>query len=190
MRLVGVLVLLAALLGSTGCWNFRESTTVRTAVEQALLSQAAEKTIRGFDFGDLRGKSFAIDTTDFKASDFDTIDAKYILGTLKQKLLEDGLREAKADEADLLICPRVANAAIDDSAFSLGMPDLPLVIPNMGAIRIPSLSLFRWNTQKGRNRMAVYAVDLDTGLLAMATETVSTETTYRRIGILTFIVFR
>jgi len=184
MRLVGIVVLAAALLGSTGCWNFRESTTPRTAVEQALLSQAAERTISQFDFGELRGKSFAIDASDFEASD-----APYVLGSLKQQLLESGLKEAAAEEADLLVYPRVANAAIDDSSFSLGLPDLPLVIPNVGAVRIPNASLFRWSTQKGRNRMAVYAVDAKTGQLALGSETVSTETTYRRIGILTVFLF-
>ena len=185
MRVVGLLVLAAALLGSAGCSKLRESTTPRTAVEQALLSQAAEATIGQFDFGELRGKSFAMD-----ASDFEAIDSKYILGTLKQRLLESGLKEAKAEEADVIVYPRVANAGIDDSSFLLGVPELPIPVPGVGIVKMPEASLLAWKTQRGRNRMAVFAADARTGQLALATETVSSETHYRWITALFVLSFK
>ncbi|NQU45335.1 hypothetical protein HQ520_18800 [bacterium] len=186
MQKAFALVLLFAVLGLCGCLSKRTTTTERTAVEQALLSQAAEQTLAGFNFEALAGKSFYL-----VEDDVDGYDTEYILTSLKHRLLQFDLVEAAQEpDADVLLYPRLANAAIDDSDASLGIPELPLIIPGAGGLTIPELSLYKKETQRGRNRMGVYGVDRETGTLVFETPLVSKETYYKRWVLLFIFSFR
>jgi len=61
----GALVLAAAAL-IAGCSSSRQSTTPRTAIEQALISQSAEFAMAKFADPNLEGKTFSFDTRSLK----------------------------------------------------------------------------------------------------------------------------
>ena len=184
MKKVGLLLGLG--LAATACSTHSVTTTARTATEQALLSQAAEATVAELEVGDLRGKSFFV-----KPDHFEAFDGKYVLALLHRKLLAAGMLAAdKEEEAQVLVYPAVANAAIDERAFMIGIPELPLAIPGVGALPLPELALFKREIQRGRNRMHVFGKHAESDALAFESPIVSKEKYFSRWKILFVISFR
>jgi hypothetical protein len=127
-RTLAILVCLA--LPALGCFSSRVTTTARTAVEQALLSQSAESTLAALEIpAELKGKSYFLVEDQFEATD-----GKWVIAQVHQKLLAAGLKAGGKKTADLFVYPSVANAAIDDSGLFLGIPEIPVPIPNVGTI--------------------------------------------------------
>lgn len=169
-----------------GCSTTRSTTTARTAIEQALLSQTAKRVVDEMDFSTLAGKSFVM-----KEDKFDATDGKYVLAALQEQLLESKLKvAAKDDDADVLIYPRVAAAAIDDTTSFVGVPSLPLIIPGAGGVTIPELALYKLQRQYGRNRMGVHGQYTKTGELAVSVPEIAKQSYYSRWTILFLISFR
>jgi hypothetical protein len=204
------------MLAATGCMTSHITTTDRTAVEQALLSQAAEDTVDAFDFGGLEGKTYVVKTDQFKA-----VDGEYILNLLERKMLMAGMRRmpepvgqkgAKGDSGkgggeseetepadgpppapagpDLIVEPAVAHAAIDGTDFLIGVPSLPLALPGVGAVELPKIALFHFQSQIGRNRMSAMVRDARTGALVKAQPTLTGNRYYHRWTLLLFVNFR
>jgi hypothetical protein len=153
---------IAALALGVGCAPTRITTTSRTAIEQALLSEAARRSLAEQNFERLAGSSYTID-----AAGFEGVDSKFALSYLNQELLEGGLRQAaKPEEADLIVYPRTAYAGIDDTTFAIGVPELPIPLPGVGTISTPELSIFKTIRQAGRSRIEAHAVRTSDGSLA------------------------
>jgi hypothetical protein len=173
-----LLPLIAAVV-VTGC-SMRQTTTDRTAVEQALLSVAATRTLEKMDFSSLTGKTFFI-----KEDKFEAVDGKFVSGELRAHLLKQGLIAAeKEEDTDLLVWPRVASHGIDDSKFLIGLPPIPIPVPTVGVIETPEIAIFKLDRQRGRNRMGVHIEESETGKLALATNQVSAQSRYDRWVIL------
>jgi hypothetical protein len=154
-------------------------------VEQALLSQSAESSVAEFEIpAELRGKSYFLVEDQFEA-----MDGRYVIAQVHQKLLAAGLKAGGKKTADVYVYPSVGNAAIDDSSLFLGVPALPIPIPNVGSLTLPELALFKLQRQLGRNRMSAYGHH-STGELAFRTATVSSQKYYTRWTILFFVAFR
>lgn len=186
MRLTTLTVLALAGALMTGCVTSRHTTTARTAVEQALLTQSAEAVLGNLDFTELEGQSYFI-----KAEEVEAYEKAYLLTSLNERLLSAGMVAADAEEeADILIHPRVANAAIDDASSFLGVPELPIAIPGVGAISIPELVLYSHQKQRGRTRMGVYGEFAENDRLAFSTEMVARQRYYTRWTLLFLITFR
>lgn len=178
-----VLITVALLIG--GC-EMRKTTTGRTAIEEALLSESAVRTADQMDFSRLNGKSFFL-----KEDKFDATDGKFILGELRNKLLKDGLKAAaKEDDADVLVWPRSGAHGIDDSKFLLGFPSVPIPIPTVGTIQTPELAFFKLDRQRGRDRTSVDVEDRKTGALVLSAGPASAQCRYDRWVILILFGFR
>jgi len=178
-----VLIMTAGLVSSC---SMRSTTTDRTAIEQALLSESAVRSVAQMDFKQHEGKSFFI-----KEDKFEAVDGKFVMGEVRNKLLEDGLRgAAKEEDADLLVWPRSGAHGIDDSKFLLGIPSIPIPIPTVGTLETPELALFKLERQRGRDRSAIVLEDRETGALAQETGAKSAQVHYDRWVILIFIGFR
>ncbi len=170
------LLLFSLLLITTGCTSLRTTTTARTALEQALLSQAAETSMQKLKFEKAGLRSYLI-KKDYLAA----VDAEYLMGTLNQRLLSLGLRAADADaEAELFVYPSVAHAGIDDYSFLIGLPSIPLSLPGVGGITIPEAALFKHTNQRASNRLFVTIKDAKTKQHVLTTETVNSEKYYDR----------
>lgn len=181
-----VFVLLGLTATLFACTTSRTSTTARTAVEEALLSQSAEATIEAFRCPELSGRSFTISEDYFEA-----VDGKYVLGTLRKHLISQGMHPAPDPAtAELIIYPTVANAGIDDKTFTLGIPPLPIELGQFGMVQFPEFALVRHHSQLGRNRMSLHAVWRESGQPAFWTDEMSSERKYNRWLLLFFIAFR
>ncbi|MBI1289767.1 hypothetical protein GC173_00790 [bacterium] len=182
---VRAMCLLIAVATFAGCSTSRTTTTPRTAIEQALVSQSAEWALEKFEDPNMSGKTFTFDD-----SQFDAVDKAFSLSALRLQLLKFGLKEAKADEAELIARPRSAVSSIDDSSFLIGIPELPIIIPGAGSVSIPEIALLGYNKQIGMNRMGMYAAERESGSLAHDFGISASRAHYVRWRVLFFISFR
>jgi hypothetical protein len=182
-RFILAMTMTSALLW--GCATGRVTTTARTAVEEALLSQSAEQALDQLAVRNLQGRSFKIVTDDFEATD-----GKYILSYLSRRLLDLGLHPAPASqEADVLVHIGVANAAIDDSSWAIGIPELPLILPGVGGLTLPEVILLGRKIQWGRNRVNIYGTFARSGEKAFESALLHGEKHYTRWRVLFVLSF-
>lgn len=179
--------MLAALILSTGCKATRMTTTDRTAVEQALLSKSVEATILSNEIPAGHGTSFQIHKEEYTAADKNLVASR-----LRAALLKSGYADAATMEgkSDLTIFPNVDFSAIDDSAFFVGVPSIPIPVPPLGAIQTPELALVKKDDQWGRSRIGVTAIETETGELAFSTIARPAEEKYVRWTLLLVFGFR
>lgn len=184
MRSLGFAPIFAIL--AVSCATGRTTTTERTALEQALLSQAAEATISQLEFGALAGRAYFL-----KQDFFEAPDGKYLLSLLHARLLSAGVPAASQEpEADVLIYPSVAYAGIDDNESLIGIPSFPIVVPWFGGFQLPEIALYRRLVQRGRVRVQVLAADAAGGGLAIEPMSASAQRSYDRWTLLFLLNFR
>jgi len=136
---VWLLVFLPAI---SGCLQTKVSEPQRTAVEQLLLSTAADRSLGEADFAVFKEKKVFVDT-----NYFESYDRAYVLGTLRNLLsIHGALLATNANEAEVIIEPRSGAFSVDSSQSLIGMPSLPVPIPFAGTIVSPEIAL--WKSQK------------------------------------------
>jgi hypothetical protein len=119
----------------------------------------------------------------------DTEYQKVIVSRSRQELLEHGYKVA-ADPAaaDLVVHARADYAGLDESAFLIGLPAIPIVTPG-GTLNTPELAIFKRDSQRARNQLSLYAVDKD-GNLVFADKAKGKQTFYTTWKLLIFFGFR
>ncbi|MGF1573679.1 MAG: hypothetical protein ACFCU1_11495 [Sumerlaeia bacterium] len=144
------------LIGTTSCTAYRATTTTRTGIEQALMSQSAKESLSSFSVTDLAGKTFKIDDSALVSSDKDVIKA-----LLEQRLLADGMNKG-GDDAEVTIRPIAEVSAVDDSELLFGIPAIGVPTPG-GIVGLPELAFFKRDPQRGRNKITILGTDTTTG---------------------------
>lgn len=180
--------LLVMLMGIflSACTTSKVTTTPRSAVEMALMSESAELALLGLR-GDLpTGARFYLDTSEFEA-----VDEEFVLSTLRLELLRQGLLAVEErEEADVIVIPRTAISAIDENSSLIGIPDLPIPVPGVGVIQTPEIALFKRAKQIGLTRLGYYGLNQGDSSLAFDAGTASGRSTYTRWTVLFMISFR
>ncbi len=179
----------ALLAVCAGCTTSRITTTSRTAIEQALISQSAELVLNQMDSAPLKEKTFHIMPDQFKA-----VDSEYILLSLRERILrEGGVVKDKSEDAEFLIYPRAATVGIDDHEFLFGIPAIGLpgaMGEAIGGMKTPELALFKLARQQGRSRLAFHCEKRETGEFVYSTPLHYAQRYYTRYTILIFFGFR
>src|SRR5829696_1805292 len=151
----GPLWLLFFLPGIAGCLQTRLSEPPRTAVEQLLLSTAADRSLQRIDWEMFQEKKVFVDT-----NYFESYDKAYVLGTVRDLLSQHGaLLATNANDAEIIIEPRSGALSTDSSSSLVGMPSMPIPIPFAGTFRSPEL--YFWKTEKvfSTAKIALFAYD-------------------------------
>ncbi len=186
MKRLTVLCFVVTTIIATGCASTRVTTTERTAIEQALLTETAREAVEGLRVPVIDSQSFAMQT-----EGFETVENHFVVSAMKEKVLEAGGRLAQGENTpDLEVEPRVNYAQIDDGMFLIGLPAIPIPVPNAGTIQTPELALWKKETQKGRTKFSAWAVNKDDGALAFAAETPASVRYYSRWTILFILKFK
>ncbi len=136
MRRIGNLVLAAALALAAGCSTRTASNTPRTAVEQLLISEAVDLTLKKFKLPELRGKRVYVDLANLKA-----IDGEYVKVAVRARFAELGaILATSPGEAEYVA--EIASGCLGTEYKNsvVGMPPLP--VPS-SPIPLPEVSLFR-----------------------------------------------
>lgn len=179
------IVLILCVVALTSCSTYKTTNTPRGAIEQALLSEAAERSLAALEGKTVLYKRFYLDETPFEA-----YDEQFILSALRLRLLSLGLHSVSSEkDADLIVYPRAAVAAIDESSSLLGIPSVPIPFPGVGTIPTPELALLKKIRLVARNKIGVYAIDANDRSLAFDMKTASANTYYTRWTILFIISF-
>jgi len=170
----------------SGCHTGKTTTTVRGTVEMALIAESTDRAIAGLaPIDTLPRKAF------FDDSLFAATDKEYVISSLKLDLLTKGVALLpKADDADVVVHPRAAISAIDDSSFLIGIPSIPLPIPGAGVLGTPELAIFKRAKQIGRAKLGTYGVDAKTNKLVFDTGLNSAKAYYTRWVLFQFITWR
>lgn len=158
---------IAAVMASAGCMSVRESNTVRTPEEQALLSKAVDYALEGAMPSGLSGKRVFVDV-----ANLDCPDKAYVTDAVRQGLAAKGARiVTTADEADTVVTVRAGMLATQSGSVMLGIPTIKLPSPlTAGTLETPELALFKRATQEGLVRLCLTAYDNDTKELIDARE--------------------
>lgn len=191
----GILVVSCLMLLSA-CAVTRVTTTPRTAVEQALITQSTAKAIDSFELSKHKGRSFFIDSQvlleqnchEGLCQNYELI---YILNAMKDRFLKEGMVYASSkDDAEITIIPRIDYALLDDSESIIGLPSFPIPIPGAGNLQTPEIALFGNATQFGRSKFSITGVDAKSGNLVFSETTTAAEKHYSRWSLLLLISWR
>jgi hypothetical protein len=166
LRLLAPLTLALA----AGCvGNARETTTPRTSTEQLLVSTAAERAVGRLDekvLAALRGRRVIIDE-----SRYESYDKPYVMSALRHRLAEEDVilapgpdKDQKAPAPERVVEVRSGGLGVNDDTFGLGIPALPLPIPNTTLVSTtPALYLFFRDKQQGWAKFQIWVWDRATG---------------------------
>lgn len=187
-----LLLLATIVVGAlAGCSTTTTSTTPRTAVEIALLTEVGEDSVSqlGVD-GNIFYNRFYIEI-----DEFDTYEKEYMVSALRRRLLQHGMHSVmEPSEADVIVHARSGVLAIDESRTLIGIPEIPLPIPSTGGtgsfVSTPELALFRRHVQIARSRLSVYGTETITNGMAFDMGTTTSQRYYTRWVFLAFISFR
>lgn len=183
--------LLILAISLAGCSTTTTSTTPRTAVEIALLTEAGEITVSQLDAGQhIFYNRFFID-----GDEYSTYEKEYMLSAIRRHLLLQGMHSVeKREDADVIVHVRNGVLAIDESRTLIGIPEIPLPIPSAEGggrfISTPELALFRRHVQIARSRLGLYGTETVTNGLAFDMGTATAERYYTRWVFFFFISFR
>ncbi len=148
------LLLLTAAL-AVGCAHTRQSEPKRTAVEQLLLSRAADIALARADFALLKGKKVYLEE-----KYFDATDGKYALGAVRDFIsLAGGLLVDTAAESEIVVEARSGALSIDSGNSLVGIPDGPLPIPASGTLVTPEAPFYKVDRQYSLAKLALFAYD-------------------------------
>ena len=167
-RIILVSLALVILFGS-GCGT----TTQRIATEQLLISDAVDRAIERIDFHAVRGEKVYLDTKyliGLKGPG--VVNMNYVISGLRQQLLAANCQiQEKAEDADVVIEPRVGALGTDGHEVTYGLPQTSSItsaaalLPNAPLLpSIPEISIGRSDAQTGMAKIVVFAYHRETRL--------------------------
>lgn len=145
-----------------GCGATRSSDSARTATEMMLMSSAIDKAINEINLQPLAGKEVFLDTDRLVGY----ADQNYLIGTLRQALLSNGV-QLKPDRASAkyIVEARAGVLGTNSSSVMIGVPATTL--PNLGTPGVPSaipeIPFAKTTNQAGIAKIALFAYNQQTG---------------------------
>ncbi len=147
---------------ATGCGT----TSQRLATEQLVQSDAVDTAIADIDFSPLAGQRCFLDTQyilDYKGVGF--VNSNYIISAIRQEMTADGLLlQDSADEADVIVEPRVGTLGTDDHDVLYGIPasnalsSAASVIPSAPSLpAIPEIAFMKKDDLLAAAKISVFA---------------------------------
>jgi len=127
----------------------------RTAVEQLLLSTAADRSLQLAEWHMFDGKRVFVDT-----NYFESYDRAYVLGSIRNLLSFHGaLLATNVNEAEVIIEPRSGALSTDSAASLIGMPSIPVPVPFVGTFQTPEVPLYKSDKMFSTAKIALFAYD-------------------------------
>jgi len=155
----GMFLIAAGLM--TGCTTVKTTTTARSATEQLLLSTATDHAMQTTGLAMLAGHTVFVDGTYF-----DSYDAKYVLGTIRDGLSRAGARLTdKLTNSAVVLEPRSGALAIDESETMFGIPAVTLPIPLSGPVQTPEIAFYKATKQLALAKFALLAQNRESAKL-------------------------
>lgn len=148
-----ITILLSAMLVFAGCNATRTTDTTRTGMEQLLISNAIDQSLDRIDFSSVAGRAVFVDE-----KYLDSVDKKYIIGSLRQRAFRSGARLVdKPDDADIVLELSSGAIGTDRSEGFIGVPAFNL--PGPFPVTMPEIKLASQSTQYGTAKISIVAYD-------------------------------
>ena len=161
-----LLTLSLAAVSLGGCTTLRDTEPPRTANEQLLISTAADHAADRLALHIPAGGKVFVDT-----SNFDAIDAKYAIGTLRDRLAKQGAKlVADRKDADTVVELRSGALSINQRSLLVGLPAIPIPIPLAGTVTTPEIAFYKRSEDRGVAKFAATALDAKQGSLTASAD--------------------
>lgn len=168
-------------MGICGCATIRVTDPPRTADEEFLLSQAAEKAVGQLALDALRDRQVWLETG-YVFSTTQPFDRAFLVGEVRQpsfeeiiliaelraRLLRSGVRLAPSrDKAQVIVEVRSGGIAVNREEFLLGIPAtaVPGEVGGTLTVATPEIAILKKTTQRGFASIAFVAYWADSGEL-------------------------
>ena len=153
---------MAFLLGSVGCGSVRETLPARSAMEQLMISTAADRAV-----GDLPDVLVSQRKVYLESANLDCLDKAYVVEKLRSELLASGAVLTKtADDAELIVEVASGAMSLNKRDMLLGVPAVPLPIPYAGeTLKLPEIPLWKTLSYTGHAKLLLCVVDARSGRL-------------------------
>ena len=139
-----------------GCSTTRTTDTARTGMEQLLISNAVDQTIAKTALPDVAGQKVFLEE-----KYLDSIDKGYIVGSMRNKLLNAGaLLVDKKEDSDITLEVCSGGVGTDNVESFIGVPGL--TVPGL-PVELPEVRLYEKKSQFGTAKLNVVAYDTPTG---------------------------
>ena len=116
-------VVLVVPLLAVGCLHQRvHSDSARTATEQLLIAEAAERAVGSVDLPSVSGREVALEVVGLGPGKEFYQDVPYVQAALQHRLLEEGATIVESGDAELVMMVRVAALGTVARQFILGIP--------------------------------------------------------------------
>lgn len=153
------LVGLTLVAGVAGCHTVKESTPLRTATEQLLLSSAADCAMEKVHFGWLEGRRVFVEE-----KHFESYDKGYAVGLIRERLAISGaLLVNKMNQADVVVEIRSGVLSMDSTETLVGLPAMNVPVPLTGMVQTPELSLYKSKRADAIAKVALFAYERRSG---------------------------
>ena len=159
-RVLGSVGIVCAAALLSGCGTVRETLPARSAMEQLVLSTAADRAIEMMPTDQLNGKRVFLDT-----SNLESYDKPYVVQRIEKAVLDHGgLLAGSREDADIALEVASGGVSMNRRDYLLGIPSIPLPIPFAGEpLALPELPLFKVTFYRGKAKLLFTAVDPATG---------------------------
>ena len=138
-----------------GCASVRTSNTARTAREQLLISGSVDRALNKVNFEPMAGASVYLEE-----KYLDSIDRKYVLGSVRHRLLRERARLVSTPaEADVIVEVRSGGIGTDNAETFIGSPEITLP----GMLTLPEVRMATRSSQKAYAKIGLVAFDAKTG---------------------------
>lgn len=150
------------LLLLTGCGSVRETLPARSAMEQLLVSTAADRAIAELAVEPFANKAVYVDP-----ANLDCLDKPYVLQQIRTALRAGGARIVDSrDKAELVLEPASGAMSLNKRDMLFGIPALPLPFQFGGqTLKLPEVPLWKTITYRGRAKLLFSIVDARTGAM-------------------------
>ena len=147
------------------------TTKMQRATEQLVLSDAVDQAVEKMNFSALKGRRVYLDTTQIKpVRGFDFVNAPYVIGSLREKLVRSGcLLEDDKSKAEVIVEARIGALGMDAHDVTYGIPSSRLLstaaslLPNGPSIPvIPELALGKRSDRFGVAKLYAFAYEAKT----------------------------
>ncbi len=158
MKKQTMLLAVGLTLLASGCVQTRQTEPKRTAVEQLLLSRAADHSLATANLTELKGKKVYLDEQYYFSED-----PKYVLGAIRDFIsLAGGLLVDNREDAEIIVEARSGALSIDSGSSLVGLPETPIPVPFAGTFKTPEVPFYKAERQFSVSKLALLAYDAKT----------------------------
>ncbi len=181
------IALIGLVLALAGCSTVVESNPSSTAMEQLLISTAANRAARRLDFHIPKGAAVFVDTSGISGNDANFADA-----AIRDSLLRQGARlVGNRKDASMIVSVRNGALSTDRKDMLVGVPSFSVPIPFSSAPLVaPKLALYQDADQEGVAKFSATVYDAKTGRLVSSTRPAFGFSHNRKHTVMLFISWR